>query len=730
MCGCEISFKLRFLVIFLPCVFLIFNFSITEPKINSYALTEADAKYDYTRTYGCQNYDGDMIHCDFLLNKLQSYEINGISSKVYTPNSQPKFVDGKYLKAIEMHANRLESIEVNNSKNMNSLKFSVSFWIKRLANAEPNGIIISHSNYTQTAGWYFQMLSNGNVSFAITNKIGEIFSTPDIRIPVGHYIHIVGVFDGSTVEIYKDGVLEGKTVFRGTFVADSKSPLRIGSKGGSMGETLWTGVIDDLLLYNRTLSGKEIKDIFTNNLVYNVSTGLVGHWKFDGDLSYTDGKYNDTALFRTLITSMSFTPDGRLFFCEKNTGNIRIMKNEKVLETPFVRIPDVFVSWEQGLLGLTIDPDFQENHYVYAYYTSINNNKVVNKVVRFMEANNTAHNNVTILDNIPASHGYHSGGALAFGKDEKLYITVGDATYPPYAQDPSVLVGKILRINRDGTIPNDNPYPTSPIYTLGHRNMFGIAFDKENGIGIATENGDALYDEINLIKKGGNYGFPTLQPPNLAPEFSNSSSSILPLRSYWKTIGPTQAIYYTGAKFPELKEKFLFAAFNGNLYALKLDRDNHRIIEEENIALGLYPYSAITGLAQSPDGDIYFSSFDIYKLTSINSQSKFPVLFPVQLNSTEEVQIETLQMDKNMNSKRLTIDLNTYDNVGTSFSSDTAYIYVRVGIPKVIFGHYNVLNITSDNPVEYNINNDTNPLVIVTFKLSHGENYHLQIVAT
>lgn len=260
--------------------------------------------------------------------------------------------------------------------------------------------------------------------------------------------------------------------------------------------------------------------------------------------------------------------------------------------------------------------------------------------------------------------------------------------------------------------------------------MFGIAFDKENGIGIATENGDALYDEVNLIKKGGNYGFPTLQPPNFAPEFSNSSLSILPLRSYWKTIAPTQAIYYTGDKFPELKGKFLFAAFNGNLYALKLDRDNHRIIEEEKITLGLYPYSAITGLAQSPDGDIYFSSFDVYKLTSINSQSKFPVLFPVQLNSTEKVQIETLQMDKNMNSKRLTIDLNTYDNVGTTVSSDTASIYLKVEIPKVIFGLYNFLNITSDNPVEYNINNDTNALVIVTFNLSHGENYHLQLVTT
>ena len=115
----------------------------------------------------------------------------------------------------------------------------------------------------------------------------------------------------------------------------------------------------------------------------------------------------------------------------------------------------------------------------------------------------------------------HAGGALAMGPDNKLYITVGDATQHELAQSVSVEVGKVLRINRDGSIPPDNPFPNSPVYTLGHRNMFGIAFDDKQNIGIVTENGDVLYDEVNLLQKGGNYGFPTLQPPNLSPELSN-----------------------------------------------------------------------------------------------------------------------------------------------------------------------------------------------------------------
>ena len=177
---------------------------------------------------------------------------------------------------------------------------------------------------------------------------------------------------------------------------------------------------------------------------------------------------------------MTFAPDGRLFFTQKNSGEIRIMKDSQVINVPFVKVDDLFVGWEQGMLGITLEPEFPQNHYVYVYYTSIDNktNEVFNKVVRFTDQDNKGSEKTVLLDRIFAEKGYHSGGALAFGPDDKLYITVGDATEHPFAQDPSIVIGKVLRINRDGTIPPDNPFPSSPVYTIRNRNMFGIAFDK------------------------------------------------------------------------------------------------------------------------------------------------------------------------------------------------------------------------------------------------------------
>ena len=173
-----------------------------------------------------------------------------------------------------------------------------------------------------------------------------------------------------------------------------------------------------------------------------------------------------------------------------------------------------------------------------------------NKVVRFTENTDLATNMVVLLDKIPAPEGYHSGGALAFGPDDKLYIGIGDATLHEFAQDAGIVTGKVLRITRDGSIPQDNPFPNSPVYTIGHRNIFGIAFDQKDGVGIITENGDFHYDKISLIQKGGNYGFPASQPANIAPELFTNNSSIKPVRSYWQTIAPTQAIYYVGDKIP------------------------------------------------------------------------------------------------------------------------------------------------------------------------------------
>lgn len=578
-----------------------------------------------TRLFGCQRY-GDSMHCNPLLNELEAYQASGNSTLIHPLTSNDTlFVDGISGQALEMRGEYRESIEIANSPQLNPNNFSISFWVKS-TKIEPYGHIVSHSNRAQTSGWQFDVSSStaptgspvGSLRFGAFNTNSTLFSPADILVPAENFTHITGTFDGSTVRLYKDGQLAGEREFLGNYTADPGVPLRIGSAAFCSSCNRWSGIIDDVRMYNRTLSDDEIKQLF--DMSSNVSAGLIGYWKFDGDTKDALSRHDGTSI--TLLTSMVFSPDGRLFFTEKNSGAIRIMNADSdVLDEPFATVNDLYANWEQGMLGLALDPDFNSNHYVYAYYTALvdiqngNGGKVVNRVLRFTDENNSGTDPRIIMDNIPASRGYHSGGAMAFGPDGKLYITVGDATEHIFAQDPSIVIGKVLRINRDGTIPIDNPFPNSPVYTIGHRNMYGIAFDN-NGTGLVTENGDFHYDEINLITKGGNYGFPTLQPPNLPPELTNNSS-IKPLRSYWDTIAPTQMIYYDGNAVPELKGMFLFGSFTGDIYAIRLSEDKSKIVQEIKIDLEHYPFVPTVGIAQSQDGKIYYGGYQIYTLDSI-----------------------------------------------------------------------------------------------------------------
>jgi hypothetical protein len=353
------------------------------------------------------------------------------------------------------------------------------------------------------------------------------------------------------------------------------------------------------------------------------------------------------------------------------------------------------------MLGLAIDPDFSLNHYVYVYYTALidiekgNGGKVINRVLRFTDSNNTGTDMTVIFDNIPASRGYHSGGAMAFGPDGKLYITVGDATEHIFAQDPSIVIGKVLRINKDGTIPQDNPYPNLPVYTMGHRNMYGIAFDR-NGTGLTTENGDFHYDEINSIIKGGNYGFPTLQPPNLPPERTNNTS-IKPLRTYWETIAPTQMIYYDGNALPELKGMFLFGSFTGDIYGLRLSEDKKSIVEELKIELEHFPFVPTVGIAQSPDGKIYYGGYQIYTLDTIGEKEQ--MLFTIEVNSPSTINIGQINVDEEQ--KKIVVDANL---TGTVAPDST----LTLRIPRALLDNITAVAVDDrqrgPSPIEFSIN--------------------------
>jgi len=167
---------------------------------------------------------------------------------------------------------------------------------------------------------------------------------------------------------------------------------------------------------------------------------------------------------------------------------------------------------EGGLLGITLHPDFKINRYLYIYSTRIGDKETVNSVRRYKFVDDRFTDEKIIIDGIPGAI-YHDGGRMEFGPDGKLYITTGDATRPSIAQDKKSLGGKILRLNDDGSFPPDNPFKNA-VYSMGHRNSQGLAWDSQGNLWNSEHGRSGIQsglDEINLIRKGENYGWPEIE---------------------------------------------------------------------------------------------------------------------------------------------------------------------------------------------------------------------------
>ena len=197
------------------------------------------------------------------------------------------------------------------------------------------------------------------------------------------------------------------------------------------------------------------------------------------------------------------------FYISERTGNIVKIENGKTERQQVRLVHPLAKAAEAGLLGFVLDPHFSDNHQAFAYYTYGNDEKgQFNRIVVLRQNGNVWTEEKVLLDRIPSA-AFHHGGRMKIGPDGKLYITTGDATVPSTAQSLNSLNGKILRINLDGTIPSDNPFPNSYVYSYGHRNPQGLVWIKE--VLYSSEHGQSAHDEINLIKPGANYGWPVIQ---------------------------------------------------------------------------------------------------------------------------------------------------------------------------------------------------------------------------
>ncbi len=285
-----------------------------------------------------------------------------------------------------------------------------------------------------------------------------------------------------------------------------------------------------------------------------------------------------------------FLPDETMIISQR-TGSLVHVDPQQRKQIPVQGVEHI---GEGGLLGVALHPDFLSNQELYVYITVQKGNEYTNQIERFRLEDDQLLDRQVILSNIPGA-ALHDGGRILFGPDGKLYITTGDAGHPASAQDTSQLSGKILRLNDDGTVPADNPFGNA-VYSYGHRNPQGLAWD-EDGNMWATEHGpsglESGFDEINLIVRGGNYGWPTIsgdkeQDGLISPVIHSGEN---------ETWAPTGLV--------ALNDTLIFAGLRGE--ALYLVKRNASELEAP-VALFKNTYGRLRAVTIGPDNFLFFSS--------------------------------------------------------------------------------------------------------------------------
>jgi glucose/arabinose dehydrogenase len=304
--------------------------------------------------------------------------------------------------------------------------------------------------------------------------------------------------------------------------------------------------------------------------------------------------------------SLVFTSENRILVTERN-GAIRVIENQQLKPDPLISFPEVDSTGEEGLMGMVLDPNYTNNKYLYVCLAYPKNGDLYDKVIRLVDNGSTASIDKTIIDDIPAAR-FHAGCELSFGPDGKLYISTGDATDKNIAQDLNSLGGKILRINSDGSIPSDNPFPLSTVWSYGHRNPQGLAWHPTTNQLFSTEHGPSVFDgpaggdEINIITKGANYGWPVVSHQKTAPDMTPW------LLEFTPAVAPASAHFYTGTTVPQFQNNLLVGLLKGEgILRVVLEAPNFTNVSQyqkiPNIEVG-----RIRDLTTGPDGNLYFTT--------------------------------------------------------------------------------------------------------------------------
>ena len=286
---------------------------------------------------------------------------------------------------------------------------------------------------------------------------------------------------------------------------------------------------------------------------------------------------------------VEFLPDGSILITERPGSLVIIGKDKQRVPVEGVRHIG-----EGGLLGMALHPKFSSNNFVYLYLTFEENGSIGNKVERYTLSGSTLSQRTVILEGIQGASN-HNGGRIAFGPDGYLYIATGDAGNESLSQVPGSLNGKVLRVRDDGSIPGDNPF-NSPVYSLGHRNVQGLAWDEKGNLW-ATEHGrsgiQSGYDELNLVQKGKNYGWPQIQGDTQQAGMERPAIHSGPSETW----APSGAAYLNGSVF--------FSGLRGEtLYEAQIKDGKVTSLRKHFEGT----YGRLRAVKVGPDGFLYFST--------------------------------------------------------------------------------------------------------------------------
>ncbi|MFD0794754.1 PQQ-dependent sugar dehydrogenase [Mucilaginibacter litoreus] len=312
---------------------------------------------------------------------------------------------------------------------------------------------------------------------------------------------------------------------------------------------------------------------------------------------------------RVITDKLSFpweilwAPNGQLWVTERG-GKISSIDPATGVILPITTISEVVSRGEGGLLGMVLHPQFDTQPYVYIAYNYDKAGTYTGKIVRYTYMGGMLTKPVTLLDNISASN-IHNGCRLAISPDKKLFITSGDASVNTRAQDKTNLSGKIMRINLDGTIPADNPIAGSPVWSYGHRNAQGLVFVADRLY--SSEHGNTTDDEINIIQKGRNFGWPNVEGycnNDSEKSFCNLNNVAEPIQAWTPTIAPSGIDYYDKDTIPQWKNSLLLAVLkDSELLQIKLNATGTGV--EQVNTFYKNKYGRMRDVAISPGGKVY-----------------------------------------------------------------------------------------------------------------------------